>query len=123
MVRSYHTLISYRSPLDRRYWNGAGLGGAVRAELDCQHRNKQIRGRVAQKAKRRAEAYFQLTSLSPKVWALMKGRNCVQKTQSSGIWISTERLDSSWLRPLSFPAWKQSSFQVLFILNLSKIMT
>lgn len=73
------TVIRYRSPPDRRYWNGAGLRRAVRAEVDCQHRNKQIRGRAAQKAKRRVEASLQLTPLSPTVRALMKGRNCVQK--------------------------------------------
>lgn len=90
-----------------------------RAEKDCQKRNKQSR-RGAQKVKRRVEAPpLQPTSLSH---SLGSNERTHSKSVQNPAAVVSGRQGSSWLCPFSFPLWKLSVFQLLFIYSLSKFM-
>lgn len=88
VTRSGHTVIRYRSQLDRRVLESSWTRGA---ERDCRKENKQIRGRVAQKVRRREGAFCRHPSL-PHSLGLNERKKMCLKARSSGIWISTESL-------------------------------
>ena len=108
-------------------WREIGVFGIEptersRAGKDCQNRNKQIGGGIAQKVKRRSKEGrkppLRLTPISPTVWALIKGYKCVQNPGAgvSGFPQKGKTLPGSV--PFCF-LYGNNVFQFLFIHHLS----